>query len=137
MFSNKDEVFKYISDEGVQYVDVRFCDLPGQMQHFTVPASEFSDAVFEDGLAFDGSSVTGFQTINESDMTLLPDVGTARIDPFRAQKTLNVNFFVHDPLTLEAYSRDPRNVARKAEKFLSTVDVADTCYFGPEAEFYI
>jgi glutamine synthetase len=81
--------------------------------------------------------VTGFQTINESDMTLLPDVATARIDPFRAQKTLNMNFFVHDPLTLEAYSRDPRNVARKAENFLSTVDVADTCFFGPEAEFYI
>ena len=137
MFNNQDEVFKYISDEGVQYVDVRFCDLPGQMQHFTVPASEFDEAVFNDGLAFDGSSVTGFQTINESDMTLLPDVATARIDPFRAQKTLNMNFFVHDPLTLEAYSRDPRNVARKAENFLSTVDVADTCFFGPEAEFYI
>ncbi len=70
-------------------------------------------------------------------MTLLPDAATARIDPFRAQKTLNMNFFVHDPLTLEAYSRDPRNVARKAEKYLSTVDVADTCFFGPEAEFYI
>ena len=137
MFNNQDEVNKYISDEGVQYVDVRFCDLPGQMQHFTVPASEFGDSVFTEGLAFDGSSVTGFQTINESDMTLLPDVATARIDPFRAQKTLNMNFFVHDPLTLEAYSRDPRNVARKAENFLSTVDIADTCFFGPEAEFYI
>jgi glutamine synthetase len=137
VFNNQDEVFKYISDEGVKYVDVRFCDLPGQMQHFTVPASELKEGVFTDGLAFDGSSITGFQSINESDMTLLPDPATSRIDPFRAQKTLNMNFFVHDPLTLEAYSRDPRNVARKAEKFLSTVDVADTCFFGPEAEFYI
>jgi glutamine synthetase len=137
VFNNQDEVFKHISDAGVKYVDVRFCDLPGQMQHFTVPASELKEGVFTDGLAFDGSSITGFQSINESDMTLLPDPATSRIDPFRAQKTLNMNFFVHDPLTLEAYSRDPRNVARKAEKFLSTVDVADTCFFGPEAEFYI
>src|SRR5918994_7238565 len=90
VFNNQDEVFKYISDEGVKYVDVRFCDLPGQMQHFTVPASEFSEDVFTNGLAFDGSSITGFQSINESDMTLLPDVATARIDPFRAQKTLHV-----------------------------------------------
>ena len=76
MFNNQDEVFKYISDEGVKYVDVRFCDLPGQMQHFTVPASELNEGVFTDGLAFDGSSITGFQSINESDMTLLPDPAT-------------------------------------------------------------
>jgi len=93
--------------------------------------------VFEDGLAFDGSSVRGFQSIHESDMMLLPDPDTARIDPFRAAKTLNLNFFVHDPFTREAYSRDPRNVARKAQAYLASTGIADTAYFAPEAEFYI
>ena len=93
--------------------------------------------MFEDGLAFDGSSVRGFQSIHESDMMLLPDPDTARIDPFRAAKTLNLNFFVHDPFTREAYSRDPRNVARKAENYLASTGIADTAYFGAEAEFYI
>ena len=93
--------------------------------------------MFEDGLAFDGSSVRGFQSIHESDMMLLPDPETARIDPFRAAKTLNLNFFVHDPFTREAYSRDPRNVARKAENYLASTGIADTAYFGAEAEFYI
>ncbi len=85
------------------------------------------ESVFEDGLAFDGSSVRGFQSIHESDMMLLPDPDTARIDPFRAAKTLNLNFFVHDPFTREAYSRDPRNVARKAENYLASTGIADTC----------
>ena len=107
------------------------------MQHFTIPASFFDESVFEDGLAFDGSSIRGFQSIHESDMMLLPDPDTARIDPFRAAKTLNLNFFVHDPFTLEAYSRDPRNVARKAENYLASTGIADTAYFGAEAEFYI
>jgi glutamine synthetase len=132
-----DDIFKLVKDEHIEYVDVRFCDLPGTMQHFTIPIYAFDENVFEEGLAFDGSSIRGFQSIHESDMLLLPDPETATLDPFREAKTLNVNFFVHDPLTLEAYSRDPRNVARKAENFLSTVDVADTCFFGPEAEFYI
>ena len=89
------------------------------------------------GIAFDGSSVRGFQAINESDMALLPDPATARLDPFRKHKTLNFNFFVHDPITGEPYCRDPRNVARKAEEYLARTGVADTCYFGAEAEFYI
>ena len=88
-------------------------------------------------MAFDGSSIRGFQSIHESDMLLLPDPETATIDPFRAAKTLNVNFFVHDPFTLEPYSRDPRNVARKAENYLISTGIADTAYFGAEAEFYI
>ena len=137
MFNNADEVLKYIRDEGVRYVDVRFCDLPGVMQHFTVPAESFDSAAFTDGLMFDGSSIRGFQAIHESDMALLADPSTAVIDPFRKDKTLNLNFFIHDPLTGEAYSRDPRNVAKKAETYLRGSGIADTAYFGPEAEFYV
>lgn len=132
-----DDIFKLIKDEEVEYVDIRFCDLPGVVQHFSIPASAFDESVFEDGLAFDGSSVRGFQSIHESDMMLLPDPETARIDPFRHAKTLNLQFFVHDPFTREAYSRDPRNVARKAENYLTSTGIADTCFFGAEAEFYI
>ncbi len=137
MFKNSDEVLKFISDEEVTFVDVRFCDLPGIMQHFTVPAQSFDQGTIDDGLAFDGSSVRGFQEIHESDMLLLPDLATARVDPFRVENTLILNFFVHDPLTREAYSRDPRNIARKAEQYLSESGIADTAYFGPEAEFYV
>src|SRR6185369_10010891 len=132
-----DDIIKQIKDEKVEYVDIRFCDLPGVVQPFSIPASVFVESVFDDGLAFDGSSVRGFQSIHESDMMLLPDPDTARIDPFRAAKTLNLNFFVHDPFTREAYSRDPRNMARKAENYLASTGIADTAYFGAEAEFYI
>ncbi|MDT5010239.1 MAG: glutamine synthetase, partial [Mycobacterium sp.] len=132
-----DDIFKMIKDEGVEYVDIRFCDLPGIVQHFSIPAKAFDESVFEDGLAFDGSSIRGFQSIDESDMMLLPDPTTARIDPFRHAKTLNISFFVHDPFTREPYSRDPRNVARKAENYLKSTGIADTAYFGAEAEFYI
>jgi glutamine synthetase len=132
-----DDIFKLAKDENIEYVDVRFCDLPGTMQHFTIPIYVFDENVFEEGLAFDGSSIRGFQSIHESDMLLLPDPETATIDPFRAAKTLNLNFFVHDPYTLELYSRDPRNVARKAENYLISSGIADAAYFGPEAEFYI
>ena len=111
--------------------------MPGVVQHFSIPASAFDESVFEDGLAFDGSSVRGFQEIHESDMLLLPDEKSAVLDPFRAAKTLIVNFFVHDPFTREAYSRDPRNVARKAEDYLASTGIADTAFFAPEAEFYI
>ncbi|HEV2639701.1 MAG TPA: type I glutamate--ammonia ligase [Actinocrinis sp.] len=137
MFNNADEVLAYLKDENVKFVDVRFCDLPGVMQHFNVPAQSFGPEVFADGLAFDGSSIRGFQAIHESDMQLLPDPTTARIDPFRKEKTLNLNFFIHDPLTGEPYSRDPRNVAKKAEAYLAGTGIADTAYFGPEAEFYV
>ena len=137
MFGNADELLKYIEDEGVEFVDVRFCDLPGIMQHFTVPVSNFSGDVFTDGLMFDGSSIRGFQQIHESDMLLLPDPTSAMIDPFRQHKTLVINFFVHDPLTGEGYSRDPRNIARKAEAYLKSSNIGDTAYFGPEAEFYV
>ena len=136
MFSNAEEVLTYISDEKVEYVDIRFCDLPGVMQHLTVPAKTAGD-LLENGAAFDGSSVRGFQAINESDMALFPDPATARIDPFRKHRTLNVNFFVHDPVTGEPYSRDPRNIARKAEEYLAASGIADTAFMAPEAEFYV
>src|SRR5688500_12470809 len=137
MFGNADELFKFIKDEGVEFVDVRFTDLPGIQQHFTVPVSSFDQAAYDNGLAFDGSSVRGFQSIDQSDMALLPDPSTAYVDPFREHKTLAMDFYVHDPITGEAYSRDPRNIARKAEAYLQTTGIGDTAYFAPEAEFYI
>ena len=121
MFTSGDEVLRFIESEGVQFVDVRFCDLPGTVQHFTVPAETFDADVFTEGRMFDGSSIRGFQQIHESDMLLLPDPSTAVLDPFRTHKTLNLTFFVHDPLTGEPYTRDPRNVARKAEDYLRRV----------------
>jgi glutamine synthetase len=137
MFSNADEVLRYIKDEDVKFVDVRFCDLPGVMQHFNVPAQSVSADFFTEGQMFDGSSITGFQAINESDMKLIPDVDTAYIDPFRAEKTLNINMSIVDPYTGEPYSRDPRQVAAKAEAYLRSTGIADTAFFAPEAEFYI
>ncbi|HEU4946642.1 MAG TPA: type I glutamate--ammonia ligase [Kribbella sp.] len=137
MFSSAEELLAYVKDEAVAFIDVRFCDLPGIMQHFTVPVSSFGPEVFEDGLQFDGSSIRGFQQIHESDMSLLPDPTTAYVDPFRRDKTLIMNFFVHDPLTGEAYSRDPRNIARKAQEYLKSTGIADTAFFAPEAEFYV
>jgi glutamine synthetase len=136
MFTNSDEVLRYIADNGVEFLDIRFCDLPGVMQHFTVTPDKFEEALTE-GLSFDGSSIRGFQQIHESDMLLLPDTTTAVLDPFRERKTLNMNFFVHDAVTREAYSRDPRNIARKAEAYLKQTGIADTSSWGPEAEFYI
>ncbi len=137
MFQGADDTLAYVKANGIETVDIRFCDLPGVMQHFTIPAAALTEAVFEDGLAFDGSSIRGFQKIHESDMALLPDPTSAFVDPFRKSKTLVINFFVHDPITKEAYSRDPRNIARKAEAFLASSGVGDTAFFAPEAEFYI
>ncbi len=137
MFSNADEVKAYIRDNDVKFVDVRFVDLPGVMQHFNVPAQAFVDTAFEDGLMFDGSSIRGFQAIHESDMKLIPDPATAYIDPFRTEKTLIINHSIRDPFTDEPYSRDPRNVAARAEAYLTSTGIADTAFFGPEAEFYI
>ena len=137
MFSNADEVLRFIKDEGVKFVDVRFCDLPGVMQHFNVPAESVDESFFTNGQMFDGSSIRGFQAIHESDMKLIPDPATAYLDPFRVEKTLALNFSIVDPFTDEPYSRDPRNIATKAEAYLAGSGVADTVYFGPEAEFYV
>ena len=137
MFSSPDEVLKFIADEGVEYVDIRFCDLPGIMQHFTLPAAAFDASAFEDGQMFDGSSIRGFQAIHESDMKLIPDPVTAYVDPFRQHKTLVITHSIVDPFTSEPYSRDPRQVAARAEAHLRGTGIADTAYFGPEAEFYV
>ncbi|MFE0464264.1 type I glutamate--ammonia ligase [Kitasatospora sp. NPDC058965] len=134
MFKNAEEVKAYIAENDIKFVDVRFCDLPGVMQHFAVPAATFDPA---ETLMFDGSSIRGFQAIHESDMALVPDLATARLDPFRTEKHLNINFFIQDPITGEAYSRDPRNIAKKAEAYLASSGIADTAFFGPEAEFYV
>jgi glutamine synthetase len=137
MFNSADEVLGYLRDNDVKFVDVRFCDLPGVMQHVTFPVENFDASTFENGIMFDGSSIRGFQQIHESDMLLLPDPTTAYVDPFRKHKTINMNFFIHDPLTREQYTRDPRNVAKKAEAYLKSTGIGDTAYMGPEAEFYI
>jgi glutamine synthetase len=137
MFSSADEVIAFIKKEGVKFVDVRFCDLPGVMQHFNVPAESVDATFFLEGQMFDGSSIRGFQAIHESDMKLLPDISTAYIDPFRAEKTLNVNMSIVDPYTDEPYSRDPRQIVAKAEAYLKSTGIADTAFFAPEAEFYI
>ncbi|MGH9151709.1 MAG: type I glutamate--ammonia ligase [Acidimicrobiales bacterium] len=131
------DVVRLAQDEGIEIVDFRFCDLPGLMQHFSVPVGELTEEAFEEGYGFDGSSIRGFQEIQESDMILLPDPNTAVVDPFRQHPTLNVNCFVQDPVTGESYSRDPRYVAKKAEDYLTSTGIADTAYFGPEAEFFI
>ena len=137
MFSNADEVIKFIADQDVKFVDVRFCDLPGVMQHFNVPAQSVGAEFFTEGQMFDGSSIRGFQAIHESDMKMIPDLDTSYIDPFRTEKTLNINMSIVDPYTDEPYSRDPRQVAAKAEAYLRSTGIADTAFFAPEAEFYI
>jgi len=131
------DVLSLVQDNEVQIVDLRFADLPGLMQHFSVPAHELTEESFEEGFGFDGSSIRGFQEIQESDMILVPDVTTAVLDPFRAHPTLILNCFVKDPVTGEPYTRDPRYVASKAEAYLKGTGIADTSYWGPEAEFYI
>ena len=130
MFTSPDEVAAYIRDNDVEFVDVRFCDLPGVMQHFTIPASTFGEDTFSEGLGFDGSSIRGFQAINESDMLLLPDANSAYLDPFRRHKTLNVNFFIHDPITREAYSRDPQKFAKNSDGFHDSRPSAARPYRG-------
>ena len=137
MFSKPEEVLAFIKSEDITFVDIRFCDLPGVMQHFNVPAQTVDIDFFTNGQAFDGSSIRGFQAIHESDMKLIPDAATAFVDPFRTRKTVAMNFSIVNPYTGEPYSRDPRQVATKAEAYLRSTGIADTAYFGAEAEFYI
>ena len=137
MFTNADEVMQFIRDNDVQFIDIRFCDLPGVMQHFNVPAASVDEDFFTVGQMFDGSSIRGFQAIHESDMKLVPDVTSAFVDPFRAEKTLVINMSIRDPFTDEPYSRDPRQIAAKAEAYLKSTGIGDTAYFGAEAEFYV
>jgi glutamine synthetase len=136
-FKTADDAIKYIKDNNIRFLDVRFCDLPGVMQHFNVPVESVDADFFAGGQMFDGSSIRGFQSIHESDLKLLADVTTAFVDPFRKEKTLVMNFSVHDPFSDEPYARDPRNVAAKAEAYLTSTGIADTAFFAPEAEFFV
>src|SRR5256714_15537183 len=122
---------------GVRMVDLKFTDVPGTWQHMTLSISGVDEDAFSDGLGFDGSSIRGFQQISESDMLLMPDPTSAKIDPFYSERTLSLICNVIDPITRAAYSRDPRYVAQKAERHLRESGIADTAFFGPEAEFYI
>src|SRR5436309_1859843 len=131
------DVLALAKDAGAQIVDFRFCDLPGLMQHFSVPMTERKEEAFDLGFGFDGSSIRGFQEIQESDMLLVPDPEAAYIDPFLNVPTLVLHCFVKDPVTGEMYSRDPRWIARKAELHLRQTGIAETSYWGPECEFYI
>nr|WP_206352177.1 type I glutamate--ammonia ligase [Tautonia rosea] len=131
------DVQKMAKDAGIQIVDLRFIDLPGIWQHFSIPVRNLTDDLFEDGLGFDGSSIRGYQQIQESDMLLRPDPSTAKLDPFMAAPTLSLICNVYDPVTLEPYNRDPRYIARKAEEYLKTTGIADVSYWGPEAEFFV
>ncbi|HXY31554.1 MAG TPA: type I glutamate--ammonia ligase [Gemmatimonadaceae bacterium] len=130
-------VLDLIRQRGVQVVDVKFTDLPGQWQHFSIPAKTLDEEMFREGLGFDGSSIRGFQAIDESDMLLFPDPTTAFVDPVLQVPTLSIICDVYDPVTREPYSRDPRYIAFKAEEHLRASGVATQSYWGPEAEFFI
>ncbi len=138
-----EEVLKFVKENNVKIVDLKFNDLPGLWQHFSIPASELTDiddptrGIWVDGIGFDGSSIRGFQKIQESDMILIPDPETAVIDPVCETPTLSLICDIYDPLTKQPYSRDPRYIAQKAEKYLKSSGIADTSYWGPEMEFFI
>ncbi len=132
-----EKVLKFIKDNGIKFVDLKFMDFPGQWQHFTVPVTKFDEGSFEDGFGFDGSSIRGWKSIHESDMLLIPDPETMFVDLFIEQPTLSLICDVYEPATKEKYSRCPRNIAQKAEAYLISTGLADTVYYGPEAEFFI
>lgn len=131
------DVLELAKQAGAVMVDLRFIDLPGVWQHTSVPIHRLDESSFEDGFGFDGSSIRGYQPINASDMLVIPDPATAQLDPFRDRPTLTLIGSVYDPITRQPYSRDPRYVARKAEAFLRQTGIADTCFVGPEAEFFV
>ncbi|MFN3918826.1 MAG: type I glutamate--ammonia ligase [Methylohalobius sp.] len=131
------EVITLIKEKNIEIVDLKFGDFPGTWQHFSVPVSEITEEVFEEGLGFDGSSIRGWQAIHASDMLVVPDPATAILDPFTARPTLSMICNIKDPITQEPYSRDPRYIAIKAENYLKSTGIGDVAYFGPEAEFFI
>ncbi len=131
------DVRQMMKEHAIEAVDIRFMDFPGLWQHFSVPPHEMEEDAFEEGLGFDGSSIRGWQSIHQSDMCVVPDPDTAFIDPFTEHPTLVLIGNIVDPITRQDYSRDPRNVARKAESYLKSTGIADTAYYGPEPEFFI
>src|SRR2546426_923057 len=135
--ASRADVVRKAKEAGVQVVDLKFTDLPGTWQHFSIPLKELTEDLFAEGIGFDGSSIRGFQAINESDMLLFPDPASAFVDPCLEVPTLSLTCDVADPVTGQRYSRDPRYVAQKAEQYLTKTGIATTAYYGPEAEFYI
>ena len=137
MFTDPAEVLSFIEEQGIVFLDLRFTDMPGIQHHFNIPAKTVDEDFFSTGQLFDGSSIAGFAQINDSDLQLIPDVTTCYVDPFRTEPTLVMVFDIFNPRTGEIYHRDPRQVAKKAEKYLASTGIADTAYFAPEAEFYL
>ena len=131
------DVVALAKEKEVKIVDFKFMDLPGMWQHFSIPATELEEDMFDEGLGFDGSSIRGFQAINESDMLLFPDPASAIVDPVCQIPTLSIICNIKDPITLESYTRDVRHIAQKAEAYLISTGIADTSYWGPEAEFFL
>jgi glutamine synthetase len=132
-----EEISKLVKDKGIKIIDLKFNDLPGMWQHFSITLSEFTDDFWKDGIGFDGSSIRGFQAINESDMLLMPDANTVVVDPACEIPTLSIICDIYDPTTRKPYTRDPRFIAKKAEAYLQSTGIADTSYWGPEFEFFI
>jgi len=133
----ENNVLNFIKSKKIQFIDLKFMDFPGQWQHFTVPVSQFSKDSFVDGFGFDGSSIRGWKAINESDMLIIPDASTMFLDPFIEAPTLSLICDVYEPTTKERYTRCPRNITQKATDYLKTTGIADTVFFGPEAEFFV
>ncbi|HEY0791285.1 MAG TPA: type I glutamate--ammonia ligase [Chthoniobacterales bacterium] len=131
------EVTQLIAEKGIKLIDFKFTDLLGTWQHFTTTLTEYSEDIFEDGLGFDGSSIRGWRAINASDMLVIPDASTAWVDIFNTEPTLSFICTIKDPITHEPYDRDPRGIAEKVEAYLKSTGIADTAFFGPEAEFFI
>jgi glutamine synthetase len=131
------ELMNFVKENGIKAIDFRFVDLPGLWQHVTFNSESIDEGTFEDGIGFDGSSIRGFQQIQESDMLLIPDAASAFVDPFATTPTLDIICNVKDPVTLQPYSRDPRFIAQKGEKYLKSTGIGDTFYIGPEPEFFI
>lgn len=132
-----DNTINMIKDNDAKWVDLRFTDPRGKEQHTSIPAHRLDDDAFVDGIMFDGSSIAGWKSINESDMILMPDDSTPVIDPFRDETTLNLRCDIIEPMTMQPYDRDPRSVAKKAEAYLTSTGIGDTAYFGPENEFFV
>lgn len=135
--ANKKDLFTFFEEESIEFVDLRFTDTLGKTHHVSLPVAAFTQEILETGKMFDGSSIKGWQAINYSDLTLLPDLSTLVIDPFTDHRTANIHCDIVNPQDLSHYSRDPRSVARRAEDYLRSTGIADTAYFGPELEFFI
>ena len=132
-----EKTLSLIQKHQADWIDLRFTDTCGKEQHVSLPAREVDEGFFAGGKAFDGSSIAGWKTINESDMLLMPDDDTAVLDPFAEEKTINLRCDVVDPLSRQGYERDPRSIARRAEQHMIATGIADRCFFGPEPEFFV